>query len=183
MVLSYTVLPAAVVSETDTPFAEFDSGQIDFGIGLNTFMEESSEIIARFSDSRRHRRVLCVVREELLATKGVNLNHHAHPFNLYTTVNKTENSALRALSQAICEMFQERRERDAVVSLFHSSGAYRDELMELLDSYWEYMDTCLGLDDSDSDGSSESGSSENGSDSDGSSGSGSGEDEGAPPNA
>lgn len=159
MVLSYAV-PSDAVPETDTPFAEFARVQIDFGTGLNSFMEESSEIIARFSDSRRHRRVLCAVRDELLATKGLHLSHYAHPFNLYTTVNKSETAALRAISQAICGMFQERRDRDAVVSLFHSSGAYRDDLMELLDGYWEYMDTCLGLEDSDSDSSSSSSSSD-----------------------
>ena len=135
----------------ETPFAELANCQIDFGMGLNQFLDESSEIIVRFSDSRRHQRVLRTVRDELISDKGTRLNHREHPFNRYTTVDKEDAIALRNLCNVIRGMFQERGDRDAVVSFFHSGGAYYDDLFELLDLYWEYMDTCLGLEDSDDD--------------------------------
>jgi hypothetical protein len=127
---------------------------------LNMFRDELSsfkESCALISKS--HYRVACAIADTLLCHGQLDTEDANHPFQSYATDSKREN--IRNLSLAMRGRFQQAPEdRAAVVSFFHSGGAYHDDLLELMDDYYKFADFINGF-DSDSDSEEDDDASEN----------------------
>ena len=70
-----------------------------------------------------------------------------HPIERYGQIDDDEGeyANINRLGQDIMAEIQEPRLRRIVVSFFHSNGAGRDDVEELLEHYWQYSAACHGL--------------------------------------
>ncbi len=98
------------------------------------FVKEAQEIGPAYS------KVAAIIVESLLRRSELDLSDPEHPFNKYATEHPSRN--LRTLSNVLMDRVQgNQTERSAVVSYFHSGGANRDALNDLLEAYYEFADT------------------------------------------
>ncbi len=126
------------------PFAHLSERTIDFGKGLNPFLEESASVVNGFSDSPRHFKVFRKIRELLTDHSIHTLENPEHPFNRFGTY-QDEPKSISAIEEATREAFPNRQDRDIFTSIFHVSGIYNDDLWEIMDCYWYYVKCCLGI--------------------------------------
>jgi hypothetical protein len=98
------------------------------------FVKEARDIGPAYS------KVAAIIVESLLRRTELELTDPEHPFNKYATEHPHRN--LRTLSNVLMDKVQgNHAERSAVVSYFHSGGANRDALDDLLEAYYEFADT------------------------------------------
>ena len=120
--------------------AEFDSGR-----GLNSFMDSFASLELEFYDSPNYSFVLQTVKKHLLTNVTPNLDDVNHPFNKYADETLCTNALITKLCSDIMSMFQEPRYREIVLSFFHGGGAHREQIDELMDAYWVYVDEVLNI--------------------------------------
>lgn len=126
-------------------FSGYANCMIDFGKGINAFMDDSNEIIAEYSTPRYMDVgvVLRCIKHTLLDNGRKRLDDPCHPFNKYADVEASDSVLIRRLARDIMDKIQEARLRNAVLSLFHSGGVNRDCLDTLMECWWEYVDKCI----------------------------------------
>jgi hypothetical protein len=112
-----------------------------FSVGLNEFLDKSTEIINEFNDHAEMRAVAQQVSVRLMAGHDLPIGHESHPFTLYGNLDITYWANLRNLCTQIMADFADRPLiRSYVVSFFHSGGINREVLEELFDSFYEWLE-------------------------------------------
>lgn len=118
---------------------------VDTSIGLNAFTDSFDEVYDSLSDSQEHQYVLQLIKRKLLEKRHLSLSNPEHPFNKFADESCAQSTLLTRLGREIIDEVQERRYRGAVYSFFHSGGVNREELDTIVDAYWVYVDTVLGI--------------------------------------
>lgn len=118
---------------------------IDSSIGLNAFTDEFDDVIHTFNDSPHHLFVLSIIKRKLVEKLHLSLTNPEHPFNKFADESCAQTTLISRLGQEVMSEIQERRYRGAVYSFFHSGGVNREELDAIMDAYWVYVDTVLGI--------------------------------------
>lgn len=110
---------------------------------LNEFLDTLSDFVDSFKDSdgssNAYAMVAEYIKEELIRDRELPVDDPNHPFQKYATDSKAEN--IRNLARTTMGRCQQNPElRSAVHSFFHSGGACRDELDELIEEYYRFAD-------------------------------------------
>jgi len=112
-----------------------------FSVGLNEFLDKSTEIINEFNDHAEMRAVAQQISVRLMAGHDLPIGHESHPFTLYGNLDITYWANLRNLCTQIMADFADRPViRSYVVSFFHSGGINREVMEELFDSFYEWLE-------------------------------------------
>lgn len=121
----------------DAPY--FDSHA--FSVGLNEFLDKSTEIINEFNDHAEMRAVAQQISARLMGGHDLPIGHESHPFTLYGNLAIPYHANLRNLCTQIMADFADRPViRSYVVSFFHSGGINREVLEELFDSFFDWVE-------------------------------------------
>lgn len=119
------------------------------GLSLNEFMDVGEAFVRDYDDAPVYRNVAHAIFTLLLEGRDLPYDNPNHPFRLFAEDGTHRDNVYR-LAQTIMGQFsspQHRAERSAVKAFFHSSGSQRDVLEELMDDYYEFVDSTLEKDD------------------------------------
>ena len=138
------------------PYASFHVA--DFGRGINDFLDTCSAVKSEFEE-KDLQYLVCCIRDKLIeAIENTPLHSASHPFNRYMNPDEDDAKSISNLAHDLMPRFQTSRERSLLTSFFHSGGANREVLDEIIDQYFIYASGVLGLqsdcddDDDDSEG-------------------------------
>ena len=120
--------------------------KVKVNIALNEFIDSASEFVNEFKPSWRLRIVAQRIRAALMHGISLPYDNPNHPFREYAALD-SENSNIKRLAKSVMASTMEPELRNSVISFFHSGGVYRSALEELMNEFWYYTDTCLGLPD------------------------------------
>lgn len=102
-------------------------------------MDACAEFIQSFEGNERLTKIAKTIVHVLGKDRDLPLENDDHPFNLYSSeddVNFLKTRVLDALEGNI-------NLKPYVNSFFHSSGAYFDDLYDVLDPFWEMVDVAF----------------------------------------
>ena len=132
-------LPAS--AEPPAPYDGCDFDSHAFSVGLNEFMDSSTEALKEFDDHAEMRTVATQIVSRLLKHHDVPLSDPRHPFNNYAKPTLSDFENKRRLAHVIMADFaQSPSIRSYVVSFFHSGGCNREWMEELFDEFLEWAD-------------------------------------------
>jgi hypothetical protein len=119
-------------------------------ISLNTFLNAGQDFMSEYSGDKDYTLVARRIMKRLLYSIGENFVDAYHPFQKYASPENVS-ANIKRLAVDIMTESQEHRIRSVVVSFFHSGGANRDALEDLLMVFWHHSDVCLDRVDTDDD--------------------------------
>ena len=108
-------------------------------------MDAYDSLESEFQDSPNYVYVLQSVKKQLIAANGLNITNANHPFNKYADESCCTSALIARLRADVLNILQEPKYREIVTAFFHGGGAYRDQIEELMDAYWEYVDSALNI--------------------------------------
>lgn len=122
----------------------------------NILQDELCAFHDGFRDDPRILRIATTITEALThKLLTVSPRHRTHPFVLYGDPGASPDTLLHALFRTVGPKFEDRYTRSLVVSFFHAGGTNRADLDELMDIFWAFQDTCMGLRDPNEDAEDE----------------------------
>ncbi len=110
------------------------------GQALNDFLDECGVFINNFSDSQRWRAVASKIVALLSNNRDVVYNDQAHPFNRFGNPERSRQENIRELAHAVMAEIQEQSHRSIVRAFFHSNGSAREDLDDLMDVFFDFVD-------------------------------------------
>lgn len=112
-----------------------------FSVGLNEFMDSSTDALKEFDDHPEMKTVATQIVTRLLQHHDVPLSDSRHPFNKYARPTLTDFENRRRLALLIMADFSQSPSiRSYVVSFFHSGGCNREWMEELFDEFLEWVE-------------------------------------------
>ena len=148
------VVPVSAPASSETPHAGGNFDSHAFNVGLNEFMDYTSEAVKEFDNHVEMRRVANQIVSRLLTHHDVPLSDARHPFNKFATPSLTDFENKRRLAHIIMADFAHAPSTRAyVVSFFHSGGCNREWMDELFDEFLEWVDDSTDTSDPDSNSS------------------------------
>lgn len=110
------------------------------GQALNNFLDQCSEFIGNFSDSQRWRAVATKIVSLLSSNRDVVYNDPMHPFNRFGNDARSRQENIRELAHAVMAEIQEPSHRSIIRAFFHSNGSAREDLDDLMDFFFDFVD-------------------------------------------
>jgi len=119
------------------------------GITLNIFLDACASFVTTFHNSRRFRRVAQTIVDTLLENRNVHYRSEDHPFHRFGDLERTRRENLDLLSAAVLDRLQDPALRPIVPSFFRRNGSCRDDLDDVIDAFFDFVDETLTDDDED----------------------------------
>jgi len=110
------------------------------GQALNDFLDECAVFVNNFSDSQRWRAVSNKIVSLLCKNRDVVYNDPLHPFNRFGNPERSRQENIRELAHAVMEDTQEQSHRSVIRAFFHSNGSAREDLDDLMDFFFDFVD-------------------------------------------
>ena len=147
----------AIITVINTPFVGGHWNSHEYSVGLNEFMDYSTEAMHDFDDHSLMKAVAEKIVWRLLKGRDLPISDTGHPFNLYADPALTTQETLRRLAHHIMTDFsQSTSHRSYVVSFFHSGGCNREWLEELMDEFDDWAHRTTSAEEEQSPSSSDS---------------------------
>ena len=113
------------------------------GPSLNVFMDICKEFTDSFADSRRFQRVAQTIVNILMENRQLHYLSDQHPFNRFGDSARTRRENLEMLMASVLARTQERALRLIVPSFFSLNGSCREDLDEVVDAFFDFVDESL----------------------------------------
>ena len=131
----------AIITVINTPFVGGHWNSHEYSVGLNEFMDYSTEAMHDFDDHSLMKAVAEKIVWRLLKGRDLPISDTGHPFNLYADPSLTIQDSFRRLAHHLMSDFsQSAPHRSYVVSFFHSGGCNREWLEELMDEFDDWAE-------------------------------------------
>lgn len=113
------------------------------GASLNVLMDFCKEFVDSFADSRRFQRVAQTIVNILMENRNLHYLSDQHPFNRFGDSARSRRENLDMLMASVLARTQERALRLIVPSFFSLNGSCREDLDEVIDAFFDFVDESL----------------------------------------
>jgi hypothetical protein len=109
---------------------------------FQSFSNQSRVFLNSYNDDAVYWNIARTIILTLVDDLNKPLTDIEHPFNLYAE-EYSHNRNIRRLRTDVLAQLQTRYEQQVALAFFHHGGMQRDALEELMDYFYEFVDTCI----------------------------------------